>query len=81
MAASGPFIVYVQITKALSSKFMIKSEIVLLSESFFGGKIFLWINVLCQRDTFDYGLPFSDYMNPKGGLGFVFSLNSETERA
>ena len=38
MAANRPFIVYVQITIALSSKFMVKSEKVLLSESFFGGK-------------------------------------------
>lgn len=41
MAANGPFIVYVQIRKALSSKFTMKSENVLLSESFLGGDIYM----------------------------------------
>lgn len=54
LAAHGPFTVYVPITKALSSKFMVKSEKLLLYESFSLGKIFVWVKVLHQRDTFDY---------------------------
>ena len=47
MAADLPFIVCVQITKTLSSKFVIKSEKVLLNESFFSGdRICIGVNVL-----------------------------------